>query len=70
MNAMSDEHEMLTASLLMKFANFTEPKKVLGRQVLRCLGCAEYTTCSAGQDFIDQPRVLPDCPLAAKEELQ
>ncbi|WP_438748458.1 hypothetical protein [Pararhizobium sp. O133] len=62
------ERVVITASLLTKFAKFTEPQKVLGRQVIKCRSCARQRACSAGSAFLRDLQTLPTCPLFAMED--
>jgi radical SAM protein with 4Fe4S-binding SPASM domain len=59
----STERAVITASLLTKFARFTEPQKHLARQVMICRSCASQAVCSAGCRFLGDLVALPACPL-------
>lgn len=61
----STDHAITLAKLYLKFASMTEPQKVLARHVVRCLSCDAESTCAARQQFRNNPRTLPDCPLNA-----
>lgn len=62
------ERVVITASLLTKFAKFTEQQKVLGRQVIKCRSCARQRVCSAGSAFLHELVTLPACPRATMED--